>query len=67
LYVPKVEKKDQEKASFRKYFKSHCRGTVMSQPELMIEHLVEGVAGPGTSGAGNSPMLFIWPELSRLI
>lgn len=36
----------------------------MSQPELMIEHLVEGVAGPGNSGAGgNSPMLSMWPEL----
>ena len=35
-----------------------CKGTVMSQPELMIEHLVKGVAGPGNTGASNLPVLY---------
>ena len=34
-----------------------CKETVMSQPELMIEHLVNGVAGSGSTGASNSPVL----------
>lgn len=30
-----------------------CKGTVMSQPELTIECLVKGVAGPGSTNANN--------------
>jgi len=34
------------------------QGTARTQPELMIEHLVEGgVADPGSTGASNSPAL----------
>lgn len=29
----------------------------MSQPELMIEYPVKGIAGPGSIGASNSPVL----------
>lgn len=32
-------------------------GTVMSQPKLMIEHIVKGMAYPGSMGASNSPSL----------
>lgn len=34
----------------------------MSWPELMIDHLVKGVTGSGSTGASNSPMLPTWPE-----
>lgn len=29
----------------------------MPWPELMIDHLVKGVSGPGSTGASNSPVL----------
>jgi len=34
----------------------------MSQPELMTEHLVKGVAGPESTGASNQPVYPTWPE-----
>ena len=38
------------------------RGTVRSWPELMIEHLLKGMAGPGSTGASNSLVLPTWLE-----
>lgn len=35
-----------------------CKGTFLSWPRLMTEHLVEGMAGPGSADASNSPVLF---------
>lgn len=37
--------------------KGSCKGTVMSRPELMIEHRVKDVAGLGSTGASKSPVL----------
>lgn len=33
----------------------------MSQPELKIEYPVKGMAGPGSIGASNSPVLPMCP------
>lgn len=40
-----------------------CTGVVMSRPELMIEHLVKGVAGQGSTGANTLPVLLMWLEV----
>ena len=36
---------------------SSVYGNSYVRPEQVTEHLVKGVAGPGSTGANNSPML----------
>lgn len=40
----------------------YCMGAVRSRPEVMIEHLVKGMAGPGSTGANNSSVLTTWQK-----
>lgn len=42
---------------------SSVYGNSYVRPEQVTEHLVKGVAGPGSTGANNSPMLPTWLEL----
>lgn len=34
-----------------------CSGSVISWPELVVEHLVRGVAGPGSAGTSGALVL----------
>lgn len=47
---------------FESCLKNICKGSGMSWPELMIEHMVKGVAGSISTGASNSPLLPMWLE-----
>jgi len=60
-FLPIALKRGKEKKKSITSFCS-CRGTVMSQSKLMIEHLVKRVPSPGSTGLSNSPVLPTWLE-----